>query len=239
MPAKICPRCGAQYENLRSTTCPQCFAKLLIIDQSTAEELTAARAQVEQTPEFQEAKANDDEQFREQSFGACLGIAAIVLLTVITVIVLLVHAMHHQHHPASASVPASDSLASVKTLTALPVAAASIEDVLPLTLAGFHRVNDDQEVNIPGTLTRIFHAQYTAGTNTLNVYAIPADRPTPELNTFQLGLALASLTGRKGKHGSTDFFATEHWRYAVAGDSSRTLAFFRAQLIAQFVIQEQ
>ncbi len=96
MPAKVCPRCGEQYEHLHSTTCPSCFAKLVIVDDATAEAFAEARAEVVQTPEFQAAKTADDERFREQSFGACLGVLAIFLVTAIAAVVLLVHAAHQK-----------------------------------------------------------------------------------------------------------------------------------------------
>ena len=99
MPAKVCPRCGAQYPNLKSTTCPECFALLVTVDDATAEELTAARAEVEQTPEFQAVKAADDERFKMQSFGACLTVAVITVVTLILGIVLLVSAAHRRPPP--------------------------------------------------------------------------------------------------------------------------------------------
>ena len=107
MTAKVCPRCGSQYENFKSTTCPQCFAILVAVDEETAAEMTAARADVERSPEFQETKRADDERFRQQSFGACLGIAALTLATLIIAAALLVSAAHRR--TAQTTRPADDA----------------------------------------------------------------------------------------------------------------------------------
>ncbi len=242
MPAKVCPRCGEQYEHLHSTTCPSCFAKLVTVDDATAEAFAQARAEVVQTPEFQAVKAVDDERFREQSFGACLGVLAIFLITAIATVALLVHAARDKNHHVRlvrSAMPATASLNPALMLPALPVAAATRDDVLPLAVGSFQRLRSDQAVNIPGTLTPIFHAQYGPATPPLNAYAVPADRPTPELNAFQLGLALASQSGAGHAAAPPLFFATEHWRYAVLGSPPTASDTFRAQLIAQFAARSR
>ncbi len=250
MPAKVCPRCGTQYDHLHSTTCPQCFAKLLVIDEATAEELAAARAQVEQTPEFQAAKAADDEKFREQSFGACLGVALIFLATCVAVVALLVHASHHagQRGPGSPTAPILTPLTgrSSHALPMLPVAAAPKEDVLPATIGlspavpMFTRAGVDDSVNLPGTLTRINHAVYAdhaAGAGgsrpapTTDVYALPSGRPTSEQNVFRLGLTLAAGAG--GTHRPLLFFDTQYWHYAVTSDREGRNEAFAQALLAQ------
>jgi len=199
MPAKVCPRCGAQYPNLKSTTCPECFAVLVPVDDATAEELAAARAEVEGSPEFQQVKAADDERFKEQSFGACLAVLAITALTLI---------------PTPAP------------LTTLPVAAATLDEVLPPVLGPYQRLSHDQNTVLPGTLTPLFHAAYTlSGGRPLDIYALPAGRPTDEQNEFRLGLALAAQTGGDRP---LLFFPTEYWHFAALaapGDSAGPSAF--------------
>lgn len=243
MTAKVCPRCGTQYDNLHSTTCPQCFAKLLTIDEATAEKLSAARAQVEQTPEFQAAKAADDEKFREQSFGACLGVALIFLATCVAVIVLLVHAVHREHRAAR---PAAVTMSIARSLPMLPVAAAPKEDVLPAsvglspTVPMFTRASADDAVNLPGTLTRINHAVYAdnaAGVGgsrpvpTTDVYALRSGRPTSEQNVFRLGLTLAASAGSARR--PLLFFDTQYWHYAVTSDREGRNEAFAQALLAQ------
>lgn len=222
MTAKVCPRCGSQYENFKSTTCPQCFAILVAVDEATAVELAAARAEVERSPEFQEAKAVDDERFRQQSFGACLAIAGLTLATVILAMILLVSAAHHRPAPASRQTFAKSGGAEEEPLTTLPVAAATLEEVLPPMLAPFERQSIDANTVLTGTLTSVFHAVYrTPGQRLLDVYAVPAGRPTPEQNEFRLGLTLAGQIG--GGNRPSLFFATEYWHYAVLaapGDTS-------------------
>ena len=126
MAAKVCPRCGAQYQNLKSTTCPQCFAVLVPVDDETAQELTAARREVEESQEFQEVKAADDERFSEQSFGACLGVVVITLVTVILAIVLIVLAAQHRRPAAKRpGMPSVVTQIKAEPQTTLPVAAAT------------------------------------------------------------------------------------------------------------------
>jgi hypothetical protein len=153
MPAKVCPRCGEQYEDLRSATCPQCFAKLLVVDEATAEELAAARAAVVQSPEFQTAKAEDDERYREQSFGACLGVLGIFIATVVVIVILIVFAVHRYDHPRQkTAIPTPLSIAgNVNDLTPLPVAGATLADVMPPLIGPFQRRSLDQDVTLPST----------------------------------------------------------------------------------------
>ena len=247
MPAKVCPRCGAQYQNLKSVTCPSCFAVLVAVDDRTAEELAAARAEVEQTPEFQQVKAEDDEKFKEQSFGACLGVVVITVVTLILAVVLIVAGAHRRPptpnnggvrigtSPAPL-VPAPPLLgAGGEPLTTLPVAAATLEDVLPPDIGPYRRQAVDQGTVLTGTLTPLFHAVYAApGGKALDAYALPAARPTPEQNEYRLGLTLASQVG--GPSRPLLFFATEYWHYAVlaAPDEAATPAAFREALAAHF-----
>jgi len=248
MPAKVCPRCGAQYPNLKSTTCPECFAVLVTVDDATAEELTAARAGVEQSPEFQEVKAADDERFKEQSFGACLAVIGITVLTLILGIVLIVSAARRRP-PApnnggaglekrfrlAPSSPAPPLLgAGGAALTTLPVAAATLDDVFPPALGPYHRLSSDQKTVLPATLTALYHAVYAQPVGRpLDVYALPAGRPTSEGNEFRLGLALTAQT-------SGDrpllFFATEYWRFAALGapGDAAAPAAFRDALTGHF-----
>lgn len=236
MPAKVCPRCGSQYEQLKSTTCPQCFAVLVTVDAATAEELAAARAEVERTPEFQAAKAADDERFREQSFGGCLGIAALTLAAIAFVVVLLVTAAHRQGGTVSPPpVPAARAVAR-EPLTTLPVAAATLDDVFPATLGPYTRQGSDAGTVLTGTLTPLFHGVYRRGVSAapIDVYALPAGRPTPEQNEFRLGVTLASRIG--GSSRPTLFFATEYWHFAVlaAPGDAQTPAALRDALAAHF-----
>ena len=241
-PAKVCPRCGAQYQNLKSTTCPQCFAILVSVDDATAEELAAARREVEESSEFQEVKAADDERFKEQSFGACLGVVIITFVTLLLAVILIVLAMHrHSNNGGVIRTGASPPTAPAPqnwgggALSVLPVAAATLDEVLPPTVAPYRRISADNATVLTGTLTPIFHAAYSRpGTPLLDVYALPAGRPTPEQNEFRLGLTLASQVG--GQNRPLDFFSTEYWHFAVLASPGQTAApaEVRAALIAQY-----
>jgi len=235
MPAKVCPRCGAQYQNLKSTTCPQCFAVLIPIDDATAEEFAAARREVEETPEFQQVKAADDERFKEQSFGACLGVVAMTVVTVILAIVFIVLATHHtpvRNQRAQNPTPQNWGGGSYSTL---PVAAATPNEVLPMAVGRYRRVSMDSGTVLTGTLTPLLHASYSSvGQSPLDLYALPAGRPTPEQNEFRLGLTVASQLG--GENRSLLFFSTEYWHFAIlaAPGQSTTATAFQSALIAGF-----
>jgi len=224
MPAKVCPRCGAQYQNLHSKTCPQCFAVLVSVDDATAEELAAARALVEQSPEFQQVKAEDDERYKEQSFGACLGVIVITAATLILAIVLITSAAHRHHTPAPNVGVARVEIGTVhEPLTTLPVAAAGLNDVMPAQIpgafGGLTRSESDQSLVLPGTLTHIDHAAYTVNAlNPVNAYAIPAGLPTVEQNQFRLAVTLAAEMGKR--QSVPVFFTTQYWFYAAVGPNS-------------------
>ena len=236
MSAKVCPRCGSQYENFKSTTCPLCFAILVPVDDATADEMAAARAEVERSPEFQAAKADDDERFRQQSFGACLGIAALTLATVVVAVVLLVAAAHrHTASTHARTVRREIRAQRAEPLTTLPVAAAALEDVLPPQLPPYTRLAADSNTVLTGTLTPLFHGVYRAPSGKLlDVYALPSGRPTDEQNEFRLGLTLAGQAG--GASRPTLFFATEYWHFAVLAAPGDTAApaTFRDALAAHF-----
>ena len=233
MPAKVCPRCGAQYPNLKSTTCPECFAVLVPVDDATAAQLAAARAEVEQSPEFQQVKAADDEHFKEQSFGACLAVVGITVLTLILGVVLIVTAARHRSTHAALSTALPLTPAPIP-LTTLPVAAATLDEVFPPILGPYQRVARDQSSILPSTLTVLFHAVYTLPSGKpLDIYALPAGRPTDEQNEFRLGLALAAQTGGRRP---LLFFPTEYWHFAALaapGDAGAPVA-FRDALVAHF-----
>lgn len=235
MTAKVCPRCGSQYENFKSTTCPQCFAILVAVDEETAEELAAARAEVEHSDEFKETKLADDERFRQQSFGACLGIAALTLLTLVVAVVLLVSAAHRKSAHTQTVVGSRVAVVREDPLTTLPVAAAGLEEVLPAQMGPFNRQSADANTVLTGTLTPLFHGVYqTPARRIFDVYALPAGRPTTEQNEFRLGVTLASQVG--GSQRPTLFFATEYWHFAVLappGDFN-TPTQFRDALAAHF-----
>lgn len=248
MLAKVCPRCGAQYENLKSTTCPQCFAKLLVVDEATAEELSAARAAVEQSPEFQQAKAEDDEKFKEQSFGACFGVLLISLLTVIVIAVLIYAAAHRKPNSAASPIKGSPRISAGTSdiLTPLPVAAASPDDLLPPTVGPFTRIEIDGFVTLPGTLTHVYHAAYIPSAQaksrpkeaqTLDVYVLSTGRPTSEQSAFLAGVAITAQRGPNESGHPNLVFATEHWRYAAIGPLQDGMAVphqFRDALAARF-----
>ena len=225
MPAKVCPRCGNLYEDLKSKTCPNCFAVLESIDRETAQAMARARADVEQTPEFQAIKTAEDERWREQSFGACLGVVGIFLVTVVFAVVLITVAAH-RHSPRVKTPVAAATVVSAprNSLSPLPTANAAAEEVLPARAGAFDRTSHDQDT-LPGTNTAVFHAAYALRGDplrTADVFAVPADRPAAEQNEFQESIALAARLQKQATPPVP--FQTSHWRYVLLGPAADELA---------------
>lgn len=176
------------YATLKSDTCPQCFAKLTEVDDETAAEMTAARAELEKSPEYQQAKAEEDEIYRHQSFQACLTGLALGVGVLILAVVLIVTARRHEH--------AAARLAS-RPPSVVPVATqASAVDVMPAIVDGYRREKVDTPTALSGTVTLIYHAAYAAGkTGTVDVYAITGDRPAAELDRFRDVVNLTAMAG--------------------------------------------
>lgn len=189
MGQKVCPRCGAQYATLKSATCPQCFAKLVEVDDDTAAEMAAARAAIERSPEYQAAKAEEDERFRHQSFQACLAVIAMAVLVAVFTVAIVVSAVRHRHHAGSHGVRIQASVPS--TVAARP------EDVMPAGIGDFKREKVDRPETLSGTLSLIYHAAYRPvdGAGSIDVYAIAYDRPPAEIARFRDVVQLAALAG--------------------------------------------
>lgn len=242
MTEKVCPRCGSMYEDMKSTTCPQCFAKLVEVDLETASEFKAARAEVERTPEFQEAKVADDERFREQTFGACVAVIAIAVITVIVIIVVISIAARRGHHGAKQYGVAQTTngvMATSMVDSPMPTAAASIDDLLPKTVGTFTRMESDSSVTLPGTMTHVFHGAYRAAIEKepLDAYVISTGASTSEQSAFLSGIAIASQRGSNASGHPRIIFATQHWRYAVIGpatDSGKEIDQFQGALSSYF-----
>lgn len=170
MAHKVCPRCGARFATLKSATCPQCFAHLVEVDEETAAQMAAEQAQRERTPEYQEAKAEEDERFRHESFQACLGVVALTVGVIIFGAVMIVEARNRHAHAAP-----------VKS------AVGPMRDPMPRQVGMFRR-KEDQQSPLSGTLSVIYHAVYNRTMNAesdIDVYAIPITRPAADQTEFR------------------------------------------------------
>jgi hypothetical protein len=222
MPQKVCPRCGSLYASLKSATCPQCFAILETVDDDLGAALSAAKSEAESTPEYQEIKAAQDERFRHESFQACLGVVGITFITLVVSVIMIAVAVRRSHahhpHPKATLFPRS---ATLDLLTERPAENAPIEDVMPDTVGSFKMQERDQQTPLSGTLTQIYHARYADSGNSVDAYAISAERPVGELNTFRDAMGL--LTGMDATHSRAAIqFRTQHWHYGIIappGDS--------------------
>jgi len=215
MANKVCPRCGSQYATLKSATCPQCFALLIEVDDDTAAQMAAERSQVEKSPEFQAAKAEDDERFRHQSFQACLVAVAMGFVLLVVTIVMVVSAKHDRDRLAAkyAHMQAVKSAAATHPTTVQ----AKVEDVMPPQVGGFHREKMDQRAALSGTVNLIYHAAYVpvAKSVTIDVYATTLDRSAAELDRFRDVVQLAAMAG-SGQRSVTEVSA-KPFLYEIVG----------------------
>lgn len=167
-PAKFCPRCGAFYSDVRSRTCPQCFAPLEALSDEAAETLTAEQDARSRDPEALALKLADDDKFKQQAFGGCLGIAAVVLVTLVLAIVIVVGA-HRRSAPSPIHNARTASSASVVRLPAsLAGSPRSAEPFLP---------NGNRE-----WLPSMTASPYQNG---IVLYGAPSSLSTDDLRTFR------------------------------------------------------
>jgi hypothetical protein len=181
---KLCPRCGAFYQDLSSKTCPQCFAKLTLLDDEAAAELIAEQERRASDPDILAQRSADDEKFKEQAFGACLSVVGIAVLTVIVCAVMIVVGAKHYHGNVQVqpSKPIETSIGSA-------VSSLSYQE-LPETLIGFSRTEIDNDMALPGSVARVAHAQYGSG---LQVYAVPSEGLSDDqLSSLRLAVSFAA-----------------------------------------------
>ena len=232
MSAKVCPRCGSLFQSLKSATCPQCFAILDTIDDQTAQELAAEKTNEESSDEFQAARKQDNEQWAEQSFKACLGVAAITFLTVVVSIVILVIAVRHSRHNAALrSGPAAVIQPTV--LTKGPSTAALPNEILPSTAGLYVRTALESDIALPGVTDSIIHGTYNlpdsgkdadvpaASGHTFDVFVIRQTSLETNGDAFKLGCAMAAHVGASSFSVRPIFQGASgpNWTYAVIGDN--------------------
>ncbi len=180
---KLCPRCGAFYQDLSSQTCPQCFARLEVLSDDDAIALIAEQEKRASDPEILRLKAADDEQFREQSFGACFGVALILLATVIIAAIFIISAAHRQARYTAAD---SHSVSVTQPSSGLP---ADFDTIIPRKLAGSMRSEEDVDQTLPGTNIAIYHATYTSGDQVFALTSMQATSSHTATLTFAASFA--------------------------------------------------
>jgi hypothetical protein len=151
---KLCERCEAFFPSIASETCPQCFAPLTSLTEEEA--IKAAEYQLERLkdPEYVELKAEDDERFKEQSFGACLTVVGLTLaVAIISLILITVTARHQGHLPQEIKPPVSGgSLIEINPIS-------SDYSFLPHSIGGLSR-GVVIALTQTGSNTPIFHCNY-------------------------------------------------------------------------------
>lgn len=184
--AKLCPRCGAFYQDLTSKTCPQCFAKLEELSDDEALNLSAEQEARSRDPEYIEAKQREDEQFKEQAFGACLGVVGITIVTLIVCVVLIIVAVHRHNHAPQHPTETHAPIASISN----EVLPRDFDRIVPKHFAGYIRTAADADFALPGTVIRVYHGSY--GTNA-QIYAVPNGQITDtQQNTLRLAVDFAA-----------------------------------------------
>ena len=165
---KLCPRCGAFYQDLPSKTCPQCFAKLDVLDPKIAEALAVEQTDRAGDPESTLFKKLDDDRFARQAFAGCLGMGAIASITTVIAIFMVLHAMHHARP------------------TAPPTPFDNVATTLPQHVRAFSRLSYDR-VQPPGASFPILEGAYT---RSLRIYAAPLTLSQPQRESYRFALAL-------------------------------------------------
>ena len=212
---KICPRCGAFYQDLSSHTCPQCFAKLNLISDAEAAALIAQQELRSQDPQYAAIKTVDDEAFRVQSFGACFGTVLVVLVVlVLSVSLYFVAVKRFAGKPPLQT--AAWRLSGAPAKTPAPV---NFDKVVPLSLGPLKRAESDAEIALPGTLTRVYHGVYEDG---VQVFAIEsAGAGEDQINELQFAGAVAAQ--QHNPPYIQQEFATVAAQYVVIGPSATTV----------------
>ncbi len=160
--ARYCPRCGAFYPSLKSDTCPQCFAKVAIVDEDTTRQLAQIEAAQGDDPEYVAQKARDDERFKEQSFGACLTVILILISTIVCAAVIISIASRSHRKPIGL-VSERNAMLTTTTVT-------NIASLFPLGLNGLARISVDKPLSIEGVSIPMYCADYARG---VQVYCLP------------------------------------------------------------------
>lgn len=169
LPPKFCPRCGSFYRDMPSATCPQCFAPLEVLGEDDAAQVEMAAS----NPELAEAKAVEDEKYKEQAFGGCLGVVAIAVLTIIVAAIIIYTGMHRK----MAQLPAQPTVSFEHP-----------DSVLPVKLAGQARTSLKVQQKNPSIPFSVLRSSYGPD---LDVFAAPANLPPTEHEAFRL---LPSMT---------------------------------------------
>jgi hypothetical protein len=127
-------------------------------------------------PEYVEQKKADDDRFKEQSFGACLGVLAITILVVIASAVLIGLAAHKR---AAAHTVALRGVSQGGDSHMLPL--------LPRTLGDLHQESFAQ-IKEPGMAATIYRGSYGSD---IQVFAVSTvGLSSQDLTTFRLAVSL-------------------------------------------------
>jgi len=220
MSAKVCPRCGSLFQSLKSATCPQCFAILDTIDDQTAQELASEKTKEESSEEFQAARKQDNEQWAEQSFKACLSVVGITFLTVVVSIIILVAAVRHSRHNAALK---SGQAAVIQPVVKGqgPSTAALPNEILPSTAGIYTRTALESDIALPGVTDSIIHGTYSLPGHTFDVFVIRQTSLETNGDAFKLGCDMAAHVGASSFTVRPIFqgAAGPNWTYAVIGDN--------------------
>jgi hypothetical protein len=176
---------------------------------------TALRLTEEQTARIRggrddQAKAQEDEKFKEQSFGACLAVIGVLLATLIVAIVFVRLAVsRHRGHP-----PVQISRSAASGGPAQP------DVLLPLNLAGLSRGELRTAAHLEDTATPLYEATYQKG---IQVYALPANGITEE-QKGALHLAASLAADQHSPPLIEQEIATARAQYAILGQSKTAVA---------------
>jgi hypothetical protein len=180
---KLCPRCGAFYQDLASKTCPQCFAKLEILDDETAQALIAEQEKRASDPQILSAKLEDDEKFKEQAFGGCFSVVVIGLFTIIVCAVIIVVGAHHYKNRITMS--------PTRVVENQNPGSSHQNDIeYPSMLNNSRLISVDTSMVLPGSLAQVAHVEYSNG---VQIYCVKrADLTDDQLSSLRFAVSFAA-----------------------------------------------
>ncbi len=207
---KLCERCDAFFPSIASATCPQCFAPLAALNEEEA--ALAAEVQIERLkdPAFLDRKAQEDEQFKEQSFGACFVVLCLTTtVAILSIALILVAAHQHSNKRVIARIPSSPSASKL----------------LPMTIGNLHR-DSYTILTEPGNGPSFAHGSYSGQ---IQIYALPNSETTSQaLSSFRLAVSMVCSQTTppmvsQEVHTNTAYYAIIGANGGLVGDASQKL----------------
>jgi hypothetical protein len=213
--SKLCERCEAFFPSIASETCPQCFAPLTVLTDDEA--ITAVEYQLERMhdPDYVVRKTEEDEKFKEQSFGACLATLGLIVAVAFFSVILISAAQHRQvkhFRPTQSPLTANNSNVDA-------------DGLLPGRVGNLTR-GTVAAIKQSGAIDPILHATYS---DQIQIYVLPiTDMNAQSLNNFHL--IVSAISGQTNPpfisqeiHGKLAYYDIIGANGGLVGDTTQRL----------------